>query len=39
MVDAQLLFKSGLLPQREHGERCILQLNFTKNRDYSPKSH
>jgi hypothetical protein len=27
MVDAQLLFKPGLLPHREQGERCILQQN------------
>ena len=27
MVDAQLLFKPGLLPHREHVERCILQQN------------
>lgn len=27
MVDAQLLFKPGLLPHREHGEHCILQQN------------
>jgi len=47
MVDAQLLFKPGFIPRREHGERCILQQNVgvhtvwisQKKRDYSPKSH